>query len=214
MGEYHFAGQYQQQPLPLGGGLVKRAWFKEYAAPERPQCFERVVQSWDTANKASELADFSVCTTWGIQDKHIYLLHVLRKRMDYPTLKRAVWEQYELFKPATILIEDHGSGTQLLQEFKLEGLYAVQGVKPEGSKLIRLDAQTATIQNRFVHLPKEAPWRSEYVQELTSFPYGKHDDQVDSTSQALAWIKAGVCAPGMGMFHFIKEAAEALHPRQ
>jgi hypothetical protein len=48
----------------------------------------------------------------------------------------------------------------------------------------------------------------------SSFPYGKHDDQVDSTSQALAWIKAGVCAPGMGLFNFIKEAAEALRPRR
>ena len=53
--------------------------------------------------------------------------------MDYPTLKRAVWEQYELFKPATVLIEDHGSGTQLLQEFKLEGLYAVQGSHPKAA---------------------------------------------------------------------------------
>ena len=111
-------------------------------------------------------------------------------------------------------VEDHGSGTQLLQEFKLEGLYAVQGVTPEGSKLIRPDAQTATIQNGFVHLPKQAPWRSEYVLELTSFPYGKYSDRVDSTSQALAWIKAGVCAPGMGLFNFMKEAAEALRPRQ
>ena len=100
--------------------------------------------------------------------------------------KRAVWEQYELFKPDTMLIEDHASGTQLLQEFKLEGLTAVQGFKPEGTKLMRLDAQTATIEQGLVHLPKQAPWRSAYVLELTSFPYGEHADQVDSTSQALA----------------------------
>ena len=65
VGEYNFAGQYQQSPAPLGGGLVKVEWFKRYRESERPERFDRIVQSWDTANKATELSDFSVCTTWG-----------------------------------------------------------------------------------------------------------------------------------------------------
>ena len=93
LGEYNFAGQYQQAPAPQGGGMVKAAWFKSYAANERPEKFDRIVQSWDTANKACELSDFSVCTSWGIKGKNLYLLHVLRKRMEYPELKRAVREQ-------------------------------------------------------------------------------------------------------------------------
>src|SRR6516164_8052749 len=88
IGEYNFAGQYQQAPTPLGGGMVKAAWFKSYAANERPEKFDHIVQSWDTANKASELSDFSVCTSWGIKGKDLYLLHVLRKRMEYPELSR------------------------------------------------------------------------------------------------------------------------------
>ena len=63
IGEYNFAGQYQQAPSPQGGGMVKAAWFRNYAANERPDKFDQIVQSWDTANKASELSDFSVCTT-------------------------------------------------------------------------------------------------------------------------------------------------------
>jgi hypothetical protein len=66
IGEYNFAGQYQQAPAPLGGGLVKPAWFGRYLPEELPAAFERVVQSWDTANKATELSDFSVCTSWGV----------------------------------------------------------------------------------------------------------------------------------------------------
>ena len=61
--------------------------------------------------------------------------------------------------------------------------------KPEGDKVMRLDAQTATIENGFVHLPREAHWLADYLHELTLFPNGRHDDQVDSTSQALAWTK-------------------------
>jgi hypothetical protein len=53
----------QQAPTPLGGGLVKAAWFKHYAASALPQSFDRIVQSWDTANKATELSDYSVCTS-------------------------------------------------------------------------------------------------------------------------------------------------------
>ena len=97
IGEYNFAGQYQQMPAPLGGGLVKAAWFRHYTAAETPQ-FERVVQSWDTASKASELSDFSVCTSWGIHGKNLYLIDVLRRRMEYPELKRAVCEQCAAFE--------------------------------------------------------------------------------------------------------------------
>jgi len=55
------------------------------------------VQSCDTANKATELSDFSVCTTWGVKDKNVFLLGVFRRRLEYPALKRAVCEQQSLF---------------------------------------------------------------------------------------------------------------------
>ena len=101
LGEYNFAGQYQQNPAPLGGGLVKEAWFRRYQANELPESFDRIVQSWDTANKATELSDFSVCTTWGVKGKNFYLLSVLRKRLEYPDLKRVVREQQSLFNAAS-----------------------------------------------------------------------------------------------------------------
>ena len=105
--------------------MVKAAWFTSYAANEQPEEFDRVVQSWDTANKASELSDFSVCTSWGIKGRDLYLLHVLRKRMEYPELKRAAREQFEAFDASAVLIEDKASGTQLIQELVADGLHAV-----------------------------------------------------------------------------------------
>jgi hypothetical protein len=62
IGEYNFAGQYQQTPSPAGGGMVKEAWFRRYRPDQRPETFYQNIQSWDTANKPTELADYSVCT--------------------------------------------------------------------------------------------------------------------------------------------------------
>ena len=191
IGEYNFAGQYQQTPSPLGGGLVKADWFRSYGPADCPARFERVIQSWDTANKSNELSDFSVCTTWGIADKNVYLLHVLRKRFDYPDLKRAVMEQHTLHQANIVLIEDKASGTQLIQELVSAGMRWVQRYKPELDKVMRLHAQTGLIENGFVYVPQAAPWLAAYLHELTTFPMGKYDDQTDSTSQFLDWFKQG-----------------------
>jgi predicted phage terminase large subunit-like protein len=211
IGEYNFAGQYQQMPSPQGGGMVKEAWFSSYAPNERPEKFDRILQSWDTANKASELSDFSVCTTWGIKGKDLYLLHVLRRRMEYPELKRAVCEQCAAFEASVVLIEDKASGTQLIQELIHEGVHAVTRYQPQADKIMRMHAQTAMIENGFVHLPKEAAWLAEYLHELTAFPKGKHDDQVDSTAQMLDWFKQAGSGPtsNAGIWNLYKQQYEA-----
>jgi predicted phage terminase large subunit-like protein len=209
IGEYNFAGQYQQAPAPLGGGLVKAAWFRRYGPDEVPPRFERIVQSWDTANKASELSDFSVCTSWGAAGKNLYLLDVLRRRMEYPELKRAVREQCERFDPSVVLIEDKASGTQLIQELIADGLHAVTRYRPQSDKVMRLHAQTAMIENGFVHVPQSAPWLAQYLHELTAFPNAKHDDQVDSTAQLLDWFKGAAREPG-GFYQYYKALAEQL----
>lgn len=189
IGEYNYAGQYQQAPAPFGGGMVKRDWFKCHEAGQTPDAFDHIIQSWDTANKPTELSDFSVCVTIGIKGSMIFLLHVLRKRLNYPDLKRAVREQEELHRATVVLIEDKASGTQLIQELVQDGCSIVKAVTPVGDKVMRMHTQVGPIENGFVSLPREAPWLAEYVHELTTFPRGRHDDQVDATSQAFAWIQ-------------------------
>jgi predicted phage terminase large subunit-like protein len=80
------------------------------------------------------------------------------------------------------------------------GLKHATRCSPEGDKRMRLHAQTAAIENGFVWLPREAPWLAEYLRELTLFPAGRHDDQVDSTTQALAWIRSRPRAPAMAEY--------------
>jgi predicted phage terminase large subunit-like protein len=206
IGEYNFAGQYQQTPSPGGGGMVKEAWFRRYRPDQRPETFDQIIQSWDTANKPTELADYSVCTTWGLKGPNFYLLNVLRKKLDFPNLKRAVQEQNDLFKPTAILIEDKASGTQLIQDLLEAGLSRIARCKPEGDKIMRLHAQTATIENGFVHLPEGAHWLADYLDELLLFPAGRYDDQVDSTAQALAWSK--IRSPAQGWLDFYRQEGE------
>ena len=157
IGEYNFAGQYQQMPAPLGSGMIKATWFRHYTQDELPAQFERHRAELGTASKATELSDFSVCTTWGVRGKQLYLLSVLRKRLEYPDLKRAVREQQSLFSASVVLIEDKSSGTQLIQELIVDGCHGVTSYKPECDKVMRLHAQTAAIENGFVFVPETAP---------------------------------------------------------
>ena len=213
-GEYNFSGQYQQAPSPLGGGLVKVDWFKTYTSTDIPGKFEMIFQSWDTANKPTELSDYSVCSTWGVKDKHLYLLNVLRKRVGYPELKRAVREQAEAFSPQTILVEDKASGTQLIQELISEGMHTIKKYEPTMDKIMRMHSVTSAIENGFVHLPDKAVWLGEYVHELSSFPKGKHDDQADSTSQALDWFKQQNMSGVYGLLEYYKQEAQRIQAQQ
>jgi hypothetical protein len=76
---------------------------------------------------------------------------------------------------------------------------------------MRMHAQTAMIENGFVHLPKEAGWLAEYLHELTAFPRGRHDDQVDSTAQMLDWFKQAGSGPSSnaGIWYLHKQQYEA-----
>jgi len=209
LGEYAFAGQYLQEPYPSGGALVKENWLMTYVPEHLPERFDHVILSWDTANKASELSDYSACTVWGYKRPRIYLLEVLRKRLNYPELKKATLELRSRWKPSKILIEDKASGTQLIQELKAAGVYTVSGIKPEGDKVMRMNAQTGFFEQGLVFLPTQAPWLETYRQELFAFPRSKHDDQVDSTSQALRWIHEAGQEPAF--LTFLKQEAMRIH---
>jgi len=128
--------------------------------------------------------------------------------MEYPELKRTVREQCQAFDASVVLIEDKASGTQLIQELVAEGLHPVTHYQPQSDKIMRMHAQTAMIENGFVHLPKEASWLAEYLHELTVFPKGKHDDQVDFDYADARLVQAGEQRPHLerGDLAFVQTA--------
>jgi predicted phage terminase large subunit-like protein len=188
MTEYNFVAQYQQDPQPFSGIIVKREWLKSYEPGDLPKQFDKIIQSWDTANKDTELSNYSVCTTWGLKTQLMFLLDVYRHKLEFPDLKRAVRELAELHRAKIVLIEDKASGSSLIQELRAEHFSLVQAAPAmDGDKVMRLRAQTAKIEGGFVLFPKQAHWLEAYLRELISFPNSKYDDQVDSTVFALAW---------------------------
>jgi len=191
IGPYHFSSQYQQEPVPEEGNLVKWAWFQVYNAPPVLEYADRIIQSWDMASKATELSDYSVCQTWQVKGSHYYLLDVLRARLDFPNLKRSVIEQARQYRVHTILMEDTALGTPLIQEFRYHtqaGVPPPIAVTPKGEKAVRLAAQSVTIEAGQVLLPRRASWLEDFRHELLAFPYRQYDDQVDSLSQFLTWV--------------------------
>jgi predicted phage terminase large subunit-like protein len=189
---FNFASQYQQSPIPLGGAIVKTEWLRYYEPGEQPADFWLILQSWDTANKSGELNDYSVCTTWGVTDEEqYYLLDVCRKRLNFPDLKREVVRQAERYGPYITLVEDKASGTQLIQDLANEAhVQLTPYTPPSGAdKIMRLHSQTASFENGRILLPREAPWLHDYIAEITGFPGSRFADQVDSTTQALDYLR-------------------------
>ncbi|MHA1559285.1 MAG: phage terminase large subunit [Alphaproteobacteria bacterium] len=191
IGSLTFSAQYQQRPVPLEGNLIKRAWFQTYGdLPER-KTGVRVVQSWDTATSTSEQNDYSVCTTWLVSKRDYYLIDVLRIRLEFPALRKRIIAHAQKHRANAVLIEDAGPGKPMLQDLRtnpVPGMPLPIGIKPEGDKVVRMEAQSTQIEVGQVHLPADASWLDEFIRELLAFPKSRHDHQVDSVSQFLKWI--------------------------
>lgn len=192
MGSQLYSAQFQQEPVPSDGAIIKWGWFKTYATDPNLEEGFQYVQSWDTAMKAGELNDYSVGTTWLLQSGRYYLLDVLRIRALFPELKRAVIDHARQWGINTLLIEDKGSGTSLIDALIDEdpdGLPWSIRREPQADKVTRMFAQTNAIEQGRVFLPARAPWLGDFRTELLQFPNGRHDDQVDSVSQFLEYAR-------------------------
>ncbi|MFA6550591.1 MAG: phage terminase large subunit [Candidatus Gracilibacteria bacterium] len=199
MGEFNFAGQYQQNPMPREGGVIKKNWLQFYDEAELFKSIENaeikvdcIVQSWDTASKIKEHNDFSVCITVLRDTNDVnYLLNVYRDRLKFPELIRKIAQKYETAKEKykrsiVILIEDQASGTSLIQALRQDHKIYPVGIKPEYDKETRLMAVSHLIENGNCLFPSKKPhWWPDFENELLRFPRGKHDDQCDALSQVL-----------------------------
>lgn len=186
LGSAAFAAQYQQEPMPASGMMVRPEWLQRYADYPRDG---RVVQSWDTAIKAGSQHDASACATFVEHEHRHYLVDVLAVRAEYPQLKKHVLQQAEKWRPDAVLIEDAASGQSLLQDLRDGSEFPLIPVRPKQDKITRFASISAYIESGRVLLPENATWLAEFEAELLGFPAAAHDDRVDAFSQYLNWVR-------------------------
>ncbi len=186
MGPIAFSAQYQQSPIPPGGTIIKRKWLTTYEVDDlRCQSGDRIVASWDIALSEIESGDYSACVVLLIRREVFYVLEVVRGRFLFDALKRKVMEVKERYGSSTLLIEDSPISRGLIQSLREQSLN-VTTYKPDTDKRARVIAQSDLFAGGSVRFPRRAAWLEEFTAELLAFP-GRHDDQVDALTQALAW---------------------------
>ena len=194
--EQKWQAQYQQNPVGDEGAIIKREWWQIWEKPDIPP-LQHIIQSYDTAYSKRETADYSAITTWGIffpkegDPPAIILCGVRKGRWDFPELKRVALEEYEYWDPETILIEAKASGMPLTQELRQVGIPVVTYTPSKGNdKHVRVNSVAPLFEAGQVWAPDDR-WAEEVIEECAAFPYGDHDDLVDSTTQALLRFRQG-----------------------
>lgn len=190
MGERAFNAQYQQQPTATGGDIIKRAWLTHYDNPPASHQTYAIIQSWDTAFSEDDHNDYSVCTTWALTPHSLDLIDLFREKMAFPKLLDRAQQLALDHKAHRIVIEKAGSGISMAQTLRSKLNCTIVSFAPKGDKESRLYAVSHMIEKGTVRLPRQAPWLDDYLRELLSFPNARHDDQVDSTTQFLNYIRS------------------------
>jgi predicted phage terminase large subunit-like protein len=202
VGPYIWAAQYEQRPAPAGGAIFKKSWFQEYEnLPEKGQ----TIIALDTAFSTKRTADYSAAAVWILAEGKYYLAWVMRERLEYPQLKAAVEELAQFWRPESVLIEEKGSGQSLLQSLKQETSLPILGYQVDTDKVSRAHGVTALFSSGRVFFPKTAPWLADYLHEMELFPSAAHDDQVDATTMALAYLRSRQYDGGYGVIEVLKK---------
>ncbi|WP_420191696.1 phage terminase large subunit, partial [Morganella morganii] len=189
-GDYFWSAMYQQKPKPGDGQIFHEEFARYYLPKDLPDTFDEVIHSWDMTFKDSDGTDYVVGQVWGKKGANAYLLYQIRKRMSFTETLKAVKLLVDKYPQARRkLVEDKANGPAVIDTLKttVSGLVPIE---PDGSKIARAHACTAEWEAGNVWLPHKdiAPWVTETVEEITTFPFAGHDDTVDAMTQALRYL--------------------------
>ena len=189
--------QWMQNPIAEEGALIKREWWKKWE-PEKVPELQYIIQSYDTAFSKKETADYSAITTWGIfkpnddTPQNIILLDAKRGRWNFPELKEMAKKEYKYWEPEVVLIEAKASGLPLTHELQKAGIPVINFTPSKGNdKHSRVNSVAPLFEAGTVWVPSDRRWAEEVIEECAAFPFGDHDDYVDSMTQALMRYRQG-----------------------
>ena len=194
--EQKWQAQWQQNPTAEEGSILKREWWKLWEEDEVPDLIH-VIQSYDTAFSKKETADYSAITTWGVfshprkNSPQIILLDAEKGRWEFTELKKIAMDKYKYWEPETVIVEAKASGLPLTDELRSSGIPVVNFTPSRGNdKHVRVNSVAPMFESGQVWAPDER-WAQDVIEECAAFPFGDHDDYVDSTTQALMRYRQG-----------------------
>jgi predicted phage terminase large subunit-like protein len=189
--------QWMQNPTSEEGALIKREWWQKWEGDQPPH-LNHVIQSYDTAFMKKETADYSAITTWGVFYKNedsgpqLILLDAIKDRLEFPELRRVALEQYKYWDPETVIIEGKASGLPLTYELRKMGIPVINYTPSKGNdKHSRVNAVSPLFESGCIWAPTDQQFAQEVIEECAAFPYGDHDDLVDSMTQAVMRFRQG-----------------------
>jgi predicted phage terminase large subunit-like protein len=185
-----------QNPVSEEGALIKREWWKIWDKDDPPEC-EFIIMSLDAAQETNNRADYNALTTWGVfyneevNNYNIILLNAIKKRLEFPELKKLVLEEYKEWEPDAFMVEKKSNGAALYQEMRRMGIPVGEFTPGKGQdKISRVNAVSDLFASGVVWAP-ERRWAKEVIEECNDFPSGVNDDLVDSTTLALMRFRQG-----------------------
>ena len=188
--------QWMQQPTSEEGALIKREWWKKWSKKDIPE-LKYIIQSYDTAFSSKETADFSAITTWGVfnpddgKSDSLILLDAKKDRWNFPELKKKALEEYKYWEPEIILVEAKASGLPLTHELQKMGIPVINFTPSKGNdKHTRVNSVAPLFESGVIWAPEKS-FAEDVIEECAAFPFGDHDDYVDSTTQALMKYRQG-----------------------
>ena len=194
--EQKWQAQWQQQPTSEEGSIIKREWWQTWDEEDVPDLIH-VIQSYDTAFSKKETADNSAITTWGVfshpskGNPQIILLDAEKGRWEFTELKKIAMDKYKYWEPETVIVEAKASGLPLTDELRSSGIPVVNFTPSRGNdKHVRVNSVAPMFESGQVWVPDER-WAEDVIEECAAFPFGDHDDYVDSTTQALMRYRQG-----------------------
>ena len=192
----YWQAQYMQNPVSEEGALLKREWWQIWEKDDPPNC-EFTIMSLDAAQETNNRADYNALTTWGVffneetNNYNIILLNAIKKRMEFPDLKKLVLDEYKEWEPDAFVVEKKSNGAALYQELRRMGVPVGEFTPGKGQdKISRVNAVSDLLASGIVWAP-DRRWAKEVIEECNDFPSGTNDDLVDSTTQALMRFRQG-----------------------
>lgn len=175
---------YQGHPTIQEGNILKKEWWQMYDATKEIR-FDQMVMSVDATFKDGEKNDFVAISVWGKKENKIYLVKMVNEHLNFRgTLRKIMLLKAHYPRIGAVYVEDAANGSAIIQTLKNE-IMGVIAVPPDKSKEARVNAVSFIIEAGNVYLPENDPMTHKFIEQCAKFPNDKHDDMVDSMSQAL-----------------------------